>query len=78
MAIEIDSFHDEMSVVVFSKNFRPVGTRFLTLKDQDQFLPTIAISTMGEEIELHVYWQTVVSMPPSYNVVSQGPSHKSN
>lgn len=70
MAIEIDSFHEEMSVVIFSKNFRPIGTRFLTQKDLSQFLPTIAIeSSSGEEIELNIYWQTVVSMPPHYNVV---------
>lgn len=70
MGIEIESFKEEMSVAVFSKNFRPIGTRFLTLRDFDQFLPTIAIANSGEEdIELNIYWQTVVSMPPHYNVV---------
>ena len=71
MAIEIESFNEDMSVVIFSKNFRPIGTRFLTQKDLDQFLPTVAIVSSGEsEIELNIYWQTVVSMPPHYNVVS--------
>lgn len=71
MALEIESFNEDMSVVIFSKNFRPIGTRFLTQKDFDQFLPTVAIVSSGEsEIELNIYWQTVVSMPPHYNVVS--------
>lgn len=70
MAIEIETFDDEMSVAIFSKNYRPVGTRFLTQKDFEKFLPTIAIVSSGEEIELNAYWQTVVSMPPHFNVVS--------
>lgn len=69
MAIEMEVFEEDMSVAIFSKNFKPVGTRFLTLKDAQQFLPTIAVVSNGEEIELNAYWHTVVSMPPHFNVV---------
>lgn len=69
MALEMEVFEPDMSVAIFSKNFKPVGTRFLTLKDFDQFLPTIAVQSSGEEIELNIFWHTVVSMPPHFNVV---------
>ena len=68
MGIEMEVFENDMSVAILSKNFKPVGTRFLTLKDFDEFFPTIAINSTGEQIELNVYWQTVVSMPPHFNV----------
>jgi hypothetical protein len=70
MAIEMEVFEIEMSVAIFSKNFKPVGTRFLTLKVPELFMPTIAIQSDGEPVELNVYWQTVVSMPPHFNVVT--------
>ncbi len=69
MAIEMEVFEIEMSVAIFGKNFKPVGTRFLTLKTPELFMPTIAIESDGEPIELNVFWQTVVSMPPHFNVV---------
>jgi len=69
MALEMEVFEPDMSVAIFEKNFKPVGTRFLTLKDFDSFLPTIVVSSNGEPIEINVYWQTVVSMPPHFNVV---------
>ena len=62
-----------MSVAIFSKNFKPVGTRFLTLKNAEHFLPTVCVesSANGEvDIELNVYWHTVISNPPHFNVRS--------
>jgi hypothetical protein len=71
MGLEMEVFEADMSVAILSKNFKPVGTRFLTLNDHEQFLPTIAIySAHGEEIEVNVYWHTVISNPPHFNVVS--------
>jgi hypothetical protein len=70
MGLEIEVFEKKMSVGIFSKNFKPIGTRFLTLDDPELFLATIGIVSEGEEIVLNVYWHTVVSMPPHYNVVS--------
>jgi hypothetical protein len=72
MSIEMEVFEEEMSVAIFGKNFRPVGTRFLTLKDAEQFLPTIAVQTSGGDspIEINAYWHTVISNPPHFNVVS--------
>ncbi|RMZ94545.1 SPRY domain-containing 3, partial [Brachionus plicatilis] len=68
MALEMEVFEPDMSVAIFSKNFKPVGTRFLTLKDFNEFLPTFAVQNNGEEFEMNVYWHTVVSMPPHFNV----------
>ena len=69
MGIEMEVFEPDMSVAIFEKNFKPVGTRFLTLKDFEMFLPTLAVQSHGEPIEINVYWHTVVSMPPHFNVV---------
>lgn len=69
--LEVEVFEKKMSVVIFSKNFKSVGTRYLTLEDHDSFLPTIAVQSGGEEIVMNIYWHTVVSMPPHFNIVSQ-------
>jgi hypothetical protein len=71
IGLELETFDPEMSVVLFSKNFKPVGTRFLTMKNFNSFLPTIVMVSDGEPIEIVVYWQTAVSMPPHFNVVCQ-------
>jgi hypothetical protein len=70
IGVEIQVFDKDMSVVLFSKNFRPMGTRYLTLNDQSQYFPTIFIESNGYPIELLVYWQTRVSVPPHYSMVS--------
>lgn len=68
MGLEIEVFEQKMSVAIFSKNFKPVGTRFLTLEDHNSFLATIGLVSGGEEIKINVYWHTVVSMPPNFNI----------
>jgi hypothetical protein len=69
IGVEIDTYDRQMSVVLFSKNFRPIGTRYLTLQDHTQFYPTILIESNGDPVDLLVYWQTRVSVPPRYSVV---------
>lgn len=76
MGVEIDVFNKEMSVVLFSKNFRPIGTRYLTLTEHDQYFPTILIESHGDPVDLSVYWQTRVSLPTHYSVVSEGMSDR--
>jgi hypothetical protein len=70
IGVEIEIFEKEISVALFSKNFRPIGTRYLTLRDHSQYYPTIYIENGGDPVELLVYWQTRVSVPPHYSVVS--------
>ncbi|CAF4058119.1 unnamed protein product [Rotaria sordida] len=70
MGVEIVVFDKEMSVVLFSKNFRPIGTRYLTLNDYSQYFPTILIENNGDPVELLVYWQTRISLPPYYNITN--------
>jgi hypothetical protein len=70
IGVEIEVFDKEMSVALFSKNFRPIGTRYMTLRDHSEYFPTILIENGGEPVELLVYWQTRVSVPPHYSVVS--------
>lgn len=68
MGLEMEVFEKSMSVALFSKNSKPIGTRFLTLEDHDSFFATIGISSKGEAITLNVFWHTVVSMPPHFNI----------
>lgn len=68
IGVEVEVFEKEMSVVLFSKNFRPIGTRYMTLRDHSQYFPTILIETNGDPVELLVYWQTRVSVPSHYSV----------
>ena len=75
IGIEIEIYPKEMSIALFSKNFRPIGTRYLTLRDQSQYFPTIFIESVGEPVELLVYWQTRVSVPPHYSVVNNNESN---
>ncbi len=70
IGVEIQVFDKDMSVVLFSKNFRPIGTRYLTLNNHSQYFPTIFIESNGYPVELLVYWQTRVSVPPHYSMVS--------
>jgi hypothetical protein len=67
---EIEAFDKHMSVALFSKNFKPIGTRFLTADNQSEFYPTFALNTNGEPIEIVVYFHNKVSTPPHFNVVS--------
>ncbi len=70
IGVEIQVFDKEMSVVLFSKNYRPIGTRYLTLNDHSEYFPTILIESYGSPVDLLVYWQTRVSFPPHYSIVS--------
>jgi len=70
IGVEIEVFDKEMSIALFSKNFRPIGTRYITLREHSQYFPTILIENGGDPVELLVYWQTRVSVPPHYSVVS--------
>ena len=69
IGVEIEVFGERRSVVLFSKNFRPIGTRYLTLNDHAQYLPTILIESYGNPVELTIYWQTRVSIPPAFSLV---------
>ena len=69
MTVELEAFAKDMSVVLFSKNLLPIGTRFLTQKDKSQFLPTIVLCGNGSEVEIDVCWQTHILKPRKYNVV---------
>lgn len=68
IGVTVQTFHPELSVVLFIKNDRPVGTRFLSIKDSDQFFPTIALCGNGYDVELHVYYQNRISTPPIFRI----------
>lgn len=70
IGLEIEVFEHNMSVALFSKNGMPVGTRYLTLKDQSQFYPTVALCGNGSSVEVEIIWQNSIASPPLYSVVS--------
>ena len=69
VGVELEVFEENMSVVLFSKNRLPVGTRYLTQTDHTQFLPTVAVCANGSEVKVKVVWQNRVAAPPVFSVV---------
>ncbi|CAF3064750.1 unnamed protein product [Rotaria socialis] len=70
MGVQIEAFGKEMSVALFSRNFQPLGTRYLTLNDHSQYFPTILIENNGDPVDLLVHWQTRVSVPPQFSMTN--------
>ena len=70
IGIEVQMFNPDLSTVLFIKNSRPIGTRYLSLKDPEQFFPTIALCGNGYDVELHVYYQNRISAAPQFLIVS--------
>ncbi|CAF1096486.1 unnamed protein product [Adineta steineri] len=66
MGVEIQVFNKDMSVILFSKNFRPIGTRYLTLNDHSEYFPTVFIENNHYPVELSIYWQTRIAIPPYF------------
>jgi len=55
---------------LFIKNYKPIGTRFFTVRDTRQFLPTVSLCGNGYEVVIDVFWQNRVSQGPTFLVVS--------
>ena len=70
IGLEIEVFQKHMSVALFSKNGMPVGARYLTLTDQSQFFPTIALCGNNSEMEVEIVWQNRIATPPLFSVVN--------
>ncbi len=67
--MEVSSFAKEMSVCLFSKNYRAIGTRFYSQPDKSEYLPTIALCGNGSEVVVDVYWQTQILSNCNFSVV---------
>ena len=70
VGLEMEVFERKMSVALFSKNYIPVGTRFLTLKKHKHFFPTVALCANGCDVVIDVVWQNRVAAPPIFSMVS--------
>ncbi|XP_071113924.1 uncharacterized protein [Haliotis cracherodii] len=70
VSMEISSFAKEMSVCLFSKNSRAIGTRYYTEGEMSEHLPTIAVCGNGYDVEIHVYWQTQILSNTSFGVTN--------
>lgn len=65
--VEVYHFHPRMSVVIFTKNYVPVGTRYLTLDNMKEYFPTIAIYSIMSEVDIDVVLQNRVLGPKVYD-----------
>ena len=68
--MEVDVFDENMSILLFNKNFLPVATRYLSQSDPDQYLPTIVLQALDGDVVVDVSWQTQIAAPPAFQVVS--------
>lgn len=70
VGVEISMFDKNHPVALFSKNYRAIGTRYVTMPDQDQMLPTVAVCGNGYEVEIDIYWQNQYLKGPAFSEVS--------
>ena len=70
VGVEMEAFATEMSVALFSRNSRPVGTCYYTQSNRDEFLPTIGLCSNGYDIEIDVCWQNMNCGARNFDVVS--------
>ncbi|KAK3097806.1 hypothetical protein FSP39_013389 [Pinctada imbricata] len=68
VGLEMSNFDRKYPIVLFSKNQRPIGTRFLHLTEPDTFLPTVALCGNGYDVEIDIFWQNQYCMGPSFDV----------
>ncbi|CAL1544708.1 unnamed protein product [Lymnaea stagnalis] len=70
VGVEMEAFAKEMSVALFTKNLRPVGTAYYTQRVRSEFLPTIALCANGHEVIVEVYWQNMMRGAPVFSVIN--------
>ena len=69
VGLEVSNFGRKYPMVLFSKNSRPIGTRFLHLTEPGQCLPTVSVCGNGYDVEIDIYWQTQYCMGPRFDEV---------
>lgn len=69
VGVEISMFDKNHPVALFSKNYRAIGTRYVTMPDQDQMLPTVAVCGNGYDVEIDIYWQNQYLKGPAFSEV---------
>lgn len=70
VGVDIRNFNDlGYSVVLFIKNDRPIGTRYVTIEDSNDLLPTISLCGNGYDVTLNVFWQNRLAQGPDLRFV---------
>lgn len=67
VGVEISMFDKNHPVALFSKNYRAIGTRYVTMPDQDQMLPSVAVCGNGYDVEIDIYWQNQYLKGPAFS-----------
>ncbi|KAL4232460.1 hypothetical protein ACF0H5_007153 [Mactra antiquata] len=68
VGVHIKTFDDQgYSVVLFIKNDRPIGTRYITTDNNDIY-PTISLCGNGYDVVLRVFWQNRLSQAPPLRI----------
>ena len=69
VGLEVLNFDEKQSVVLFSKNWRAIGTRYVTIADLHQLLPTVTVCGNGYRVEIDVFWQNQYLKGPAFSEV---------
>ncbi|XP_045196072.2 uncharacterized protein LOC123551303 [Mercenaria mercenaria] len=65
VGLDVTTFNENgSSIVLFIKNDRPVGMRYVTI-NCDDLMPTISMCGNGYDVCLHVFWQNRLSDGPN-------------
>ncbi|XP_062616121.1 uncharacterized protein LOC134277830 [Saccostrea cucullata] len=67
VGVEVSNFGRKHPVALFSKNWRGIDTRYVTILDQDQILPTVAVCGNGYDVEIDIFWQNQYLKGPPFN-----------
>lgn len=70
VGLDCSVFESSLPVVLFSKNYHPIGLRYLMANDPSQYFPTIALCGNGYEVVVDVFWHTRLCVGPTFEIVS--------
>ncbi|XP_071135084.1 uncharacterized protein [Mytilus edulis] len=68
VGLDCSVFESSLPVVLFSKNYHPIGLRYLMANDPSQYFPTIALCGNGYEVVVDVFWHTRLCVGPTFEI----------
>jgi hypothetical protein len=71
VGVDLSVFESSLPVVLFSKNYHPIGLRYLMANDTSQYFPTIALCGNGYEVVIDVFWHNRLCVGPTFDIVSK-------
>lgn len=70
VGLEVKTFCDHgNSVVLFMKNERPIGTRYVSVTSLNQLFPTISLFSNGYDVQVNAHWHNRTGQAPIYKFI---------